>query len=264
MYWTDMKPMIAVALVASWALPQLGMGEEKSGEEKPSKPERRMLQAEDYGQWERLQGQRVSPDGRWAYFTVARVDEDKTLHVLDLQREAVDPEALVVESIERGVRAAFSDDSQWLSVFIEKKDDSKGGPQRGRGPGPGPRGQRPGGGGGGNNADAPGQKLQLRHLEDNEVTEIEQVSMMQFSADSRYAAIEVVGKAEGNQTTKALIVRDLGEGTDTTFGNVVRFAWSDERALLAMVIDSPGISNTVQLFDPHGGRLRTLDSSEEE
>ena len=50
-----------------------------------------------------------------------------------------------------------------------------------------------------------------------------------------------------------LIVRQLADGRDTTFGNVSQFAWQDaERThLLAMIISAEGkTGNGVQLFDP--------------
>ena len=92
-----------------------------------------------------------------------------------------------------------------------------------------------------------------------------------FSHDSRFAAIEVIGKpapprpgAPPSPPARALLVRNLSTGQDTTFGNVTKFAWSRQGALIALVVDSPSISNSLQVFDPDKGNLRTLNVSDQD
>jgi dienelactone hydrolase len=75
------------------------------------------------------------------------------------------------------------------------------------------------------------------------------------------------GSASANEddaTGVTVIVRSLGDGSETTFGNVSSFAWQDGDTthLLAMTIAADGrTGNGVHLFDPATGVLRVLDSA---
>src|SRR5439155_17516855 len=41
-----------------------------------------------------------------------------------------------------------------------------------------------------------------------------------------------------------VVVRDLEQGTDLTFGNVTDLAWNDDGSLLAMIVDVEGKTGT--------------------
>jgi dipeptidyl aminopeptidase/acylaminoacyl peptidase len=206
----------------------------------------------DYAQWESLRTdpQALSEDGRWLAYTVSRVDKKQSLHLLDLKgRKKSKP----VVSYPQGGDPVFSKDGQWLAVSIGKSPEeirklAKAPPGEARPPeGGGPPG---------------GRVVKLRRLKDGETTELKSVRSIRFSGDSRFASFEIEGvPSPDKKAGRALIVRDLKNGTDTTFGNIAQHAWSDRGSLLAMVVDSPDISNTLQVFDPRRGVLRTLDSS---
>lgn len=208
------------------------------------------IAAIDYAQWERLSGEQLSADGKWLVYTILRVDKERslTLHRTNARKKA--PAA----TFPSGEHPKFSDDSQWLAVTIGKspaelkkaKKADNGTPS------------------------AHDSKIKLRHLPDGETTEFEHVKSLRFSADSKFATIEVTPK--GGSAPKAgvanpgsaLILRNLHDQTDTTFGNVVKHSWSDQGSLLAMVVDSPSISNALQLFDPSTGILKVLDTSDQD
>jgi hypothetical protein len=62
-----------------------------------------------------------------------------------------------------------------------------------------------------------------------------------------------VSDAPDERPGTTLIVRRLADGSDTTFGDISRFAWQEaERThLLAMIISAEGkTGNDVQVFDP--------------
>ena len=199
----------------------------------------------DYGRWERLLGQNLSANGRWLTYEVARVDENRQLTLHNLKSKKNEPTA----SYKQGTRPIFSDDSSWLAVTIGKtpdqiKKEKKAGPKAPK---------------------TAGKTIKLRRLNDGKTTELKNVGAFSFSADSHFAAMEILPKPsttpkpEATGPGKILIVRELASGKDTTFGNVVQHAWSDQSSLLAMVVDSPSISNTLQVFDPAKGTLRTLE-----
>ncbi|MDP6208712.1 MAG: hypothetical protein QGG01_10405, partial [Roseibacillus sp.] len=213
----------------------------------PKKP----ITPPDYGQWEQLSmgNRKASHDGRWLVFDIRRVDEKSSLHLHRIRGGKSQEE----EVFPQGERPVFSNDSHWLAVTMGRSPEEKKKAKASKAPPP------------------PGATVKLRSLADGETTEFKNVGTVIFSDDSRFAAIEVIGKAApprpGSpppQPAKALLVRNLATGDDTTFGNVTRFAWSRQGALLALVVDSPSISNSLQLFNPEKETLRTLESSDQD
>lgn len=210
------------------------------------------LTAADYGRWEGLGGQTLSDDGRWLASEVRRVDGENTLHLYDLKNKKSEP----LVSHKQGERPVFSNDSAWLVVGIGKTPDEIKKLKKMGSKAPKPA----------------GRTLKLRKLEDGETVDLKNVGAFSFSDDSRFAAMEIVPKPSGPPTPgaapksgpgKVLIIRELSTGKDTTFGNVVKHSWSNHGAMMAMVVDSPSISNALQVFDPANGVLKTLDTSEE-
>lgn len=231
-----------VLLLTFFLLPISVFAEEPAKVDPPKKetPKKKRKQKSpvkpaDYAQWERLDpaNRQFSPNGKWLIYGVTRVDEERTLRLHRLTGKKM-PE---VESFQYGTRPIFSNDSAWLAVTIGKSPaEAKKEPKE----------------------KLPGAATHLRNLASKETIIFKNVSAFHFSDDSRFATIEVNGKSPG----KALIVRNLSNKTNTTFGNVTQHAWSDQGSHLAMVIDSPSISNSLQVFSPKTGTLRTLDSSD--
>ncbi len=213
----------------------------------PKKP----ITPPDYGQWEQLSmgNRKASHDGRWLVFDIRRVDEKSSLHLHRIRGGKSQEE----EVFPQGERPVFSNDSHWLAVTMGRSPEEKKKAKASKAPPP------------------PGATVKLRSLADGETTEFKNVGTVIFSDDSRFAAIEVIGKtapprpgSPPPQPAKALLVRNLATGDNTTFGNVTRFAWSRQGALLALVVDSPSISNSLQLFNPEKETLRTLESSDQD
>lgn len=201
------------------------------------------LTAADYGQWEKLGTRKLSPNGKWLACEIRQVDEERSLHLHHLKGKSKETSA----SYKYGERPVFSKDSAWFAVTIGKSPAELKKLKEA-----------------GDKAPAPaGKTMKLRRLSDGETRSLEHMGAFSFSADSRFAAMEIVPESE-SKSGKVLVVRNLDTGHDTTFGNVVQHAWSTEGALLAMAIDSPSISNALQVYNPADGKLRTLETSEEE
>ncbi|MCH2064673.1 MAG: prolyl oligopeptidase family serine peptidase [Roseibacillus sp.] len=212
---------------------------------------RKPIAPPDYAQWEQLNmgSRRISRDGQWLVFGIRRVDEKGSLHLHRIQGGKSEEK----EVFPQGERPVFSNDSNWLAVTMGQSPEEKKKAKSSKAP------------------PSPGNTVKLRSLANGKTTEFENVGAVVFSDDSRFAAIEVIGKAPPprpgsppSQPAKALLVRNLATGDDTTFGNVTRFTWSRQDALLALVVDSPSISNSLQLFDPEKETLRTLESSDQD
>ncbi|MDA7888763.1 prolyl oligopeptidase family serine peptidase [Akkermansiaceae bacterium] len=209
--------------------------------------EKQAITASDYGRWEGLGSQTLSANGQWLVSEIRRVDGERALHLHHLKSKKKEP----IETYKQGEKPGFSRDSAWLVVGIGQTPDEIKKLKKAGSKAPKPA----------------GRTLKLRRLKDGETTELKNVGAFSFSKDSRFAAMEIVPKPSASPASsgpgKILIIRELATGRDTTFGNVVRHAWSDQGALMAMVVDSPSISNALQVFDPVSSRLQTLETSGE-
>ena len=78
---------------------------------------KRPLNADDYGTWERISNRSLSPDGRWAYFVVSvpKGDSRLELHELGGSGKYIVP---------RGTDAEFSFDGNYFLCLIEPQYDS--------------------------------------------------------------------------------------------------------------------------------------------
>jgi dipeptidyl aminopeptidase/acylaminoacyl peptidase len=224
----------------------------------------------DYGKWETLvqTGSRggLSPDGHWLVYGINRSNRDNELVILNL---ADGTKKTVVPF---GAQPAFSSDSKWIAYAITQSEAEQ---EKLRSE------QKP-----------VQNKLGLLNLAKGEAATIDAIESFAFSPDGSCLAIRPyapspvaagptpplpaggTGGGRGGQTGTGaeaedrvgttLVVRDLSNGRDTTFGNVSQYAWENaERGhLLALVISAAGkTGNGVQLFDPASGVLRVLDSS---
>lgn len=188
----------------------------------------------DYGQWERLGGWSLSPDGAWLVASVSFVagDGELRLHPADgVGEPMVFPHAR---------SPVFSSDGRFMAfrqgVSDEEREAAEG-PVRDR--------------------------LGLVHLEAAQDSVLFDVTSFAFRDDGAWLAARGVPVAD---TVGAdLIVVDPATGSHTVIGNVEDYAWQDEGRLLAATLKTAwGSANGVVLFDPEAGTLRTLESSDSE
>jgi len=205
----------------------------------------------EYGQWETLAfGGSLSPDGKWLAYGINRSNRNNELRVTNVADGTTKVAAF-------GTQAVFSSDSRFVAYSIgyseaqeEKLTKEKKPIQR---------------------------KLGLLNLATGEQTVLDGIESFAFSANGSYLAMRryppkkdapdaAAAAVETDDTPGAtLIVRQLGSGRDTTFGNVSAFAWQElpkRGRLLALTISAEDkTGNGVQLFDPETNALRVLDSS---
>ncbi len=204
----------------------------------------------EYGQWETLAfGSNLSPDGKWLAYGINRSNRNNELRVTNVADGTTKVAAF-------GAQPIFSSNSRYVAYSIgyseaqeEKLTKEKKPIQR---------------------------KLGLLNLATGEQTVVDGIEAFAFSANGAYLAMrryppkkdapDAAAAVETDDTPGAtLIVRQLGSGRDTTFGNVSAFAWQDlpkQGRLLALTISAEDkTGNGVQLFDPESNALRVLDSS---
>ena len=199
-------------------------------EEKPT------LTVDDYGQWERLGGATLSPDGRWMAVGISRVNDEGELRV-----HSIDSDSVVV--IPFATRPVFSDDNRWLAYSIGVSPDQRERMQEQRQP--------------------VRTRLGLLDFQTGEQETIDDIQTFTFSEDGRYLALRRYKPQEKESSGVDVVVRDMADGSTLSFGNVAQMAWQDEGSLLAMTIDADDrVGNGVRLYEPATGRLRSLDTDE--
>src|SRR5205814_6547292 len=96
-------------------------------------------------------------------------------------------------------------------------------------------------------------------------TVLPDVQSFALSKNGSHVALRRYGVTDRRGRGADLIVRDLEQGADLTFGNVSDFAWNDGGTLLAMAIDIDGrTGNGIQLLNVASGALRALDTGDQQ
>ncbi|MBS1241804.1 MAG: putative peptidase [Gemmatimonadetes bacterium] len=198
----------------------------------------------DYGKWESLGAPTLSPDGRWVAYPLSRVDEKNELRLMSLERDTAQVRArgatpFLVTSY--ATSPAFSADSRWAAWLVGVSAEEREKAEQARKP--------------------VRNRLGLLELGTGKTVTVERVAAFRFSPNGRYLAIR--GYPAEGKTAADLIVRDLGSGSMTSFGNVTEFAWADTGATVAMTVETEGAAgNGIQLYHPASGVHRVLESGE--
>lgn len=209
----------------------------------------------DFGKWETLApaGARggLSPDGRWLAYAINRSNRENELRIAKLADGTTKIAAF-------GAQPFFSADSKWCAYSIGQSEAEQ---EKLR------TEQKP-----------VQNKLGLLNLATGETSTLDGIESFAFSPDGAFLAMQGStssapaprsgpGAAGGSDAPEerpgtTLIVRQLADGRDTTFGNVSQFAWQDAEhtRLLAMIISAEGKTGNGVVFDPATTSLRALDS----
>ena len=219
----------------------------------PSSAAKPLLTEADFARIETLGATALSPDGKWIAYDFRRGASGPT----ELRYRAVAGSA--ESSVPLGHTPVFSATNRWL-LFTITPDTAA----LGRG-----AGGRAGAAAGGRGtaaapvAEASRNKIGIVDLRSGKTTIVEQVQSFALSKNGTYVALRRYAPVDGRARGADLVVRDLEQGTDLTFGNVTEFAWSDTSALLAIAVDVDGsVGNGVQLLDASTGALRGLDAGD--
>src|SRR5579862_7962814 len=189
----------------------------------------------DYAKWETLGNSAISPDGKWIAYDVRRGDASTELryHAVDSENE---------RTAKSGTGPQFTANSRWLVYTVTPDTNGRGGRGGARGGGGGRGGAAPDA-----NTGASHNRLALVDLRSGDsVQTFDDVQSFSLNEPGTFLMMRRY-PAQGRRTAD-IIVRDLAQGTELTFGNVSETAWSDDGAMLAMAIDVDGkTGNGVQL-----------------
>ncbi|MEF8817935.1 MAG: S9 family peptidase, partial [Salinibacter sp.] len=202
-----------------------------------AQPSDATLDEVDYGQWERLGGATLSPEGTWMATPIRRVNGNHELRIHHTRRDTT-------RTVAFGRSPAFSADGQWLAYAIGMSEEKRKTLRKQEKP--------------------VRRKMGLLNLATGDTTVVPAVSDFAFSDGGRYLAMRRYPPQETPDDMRGadLLVRDLQAESYTSFGNVADMAWQHEAPHLALTIDGmTETGNGVRLYDAATGQLQTLAST---
>jgi len=238
---------LGLALGAAALAAQQPQGNSSTG---PS-TSRSVLTEADFARIEQLGATALSPDGKWIAY--------------DFRRGVSGPSELRYRPVAGGTEATaplgstpvFSANSRWLLFTVTA--DTTGA----RAGGAGRRGGTQGRAGNTTATEPARNRVGIVDLRSGATTMLQDVQSFALSKDGAHVALRRYASGDARTRGADLIVRDLEQRTDITFGNVSDFAWSDDGSLLAMIVDVDGrTGNGVQLLNVATGTLRSLDAGD--
>jgi hypothetical protein len=192
-----------------------------------------LVTPKDLGTWESLGATRLSADGSWLAYGIARGNEDNELRVRAGTRDST----IIVP---HGQSPVFSADSRWLAYLVGVPPKERDQLLKDKKP--------------------VHTSFGVRNLRTGETISIPDASAFSLNKSGGFVAVSKY-TAEGKKTFDVLIL-ELATGTRWSFSNVVEHAWSETRPMLAFtVMVDGGAGNGVQLFDGGTGAVRVLESS---
>jgi dipeptidyl aminopeptidase/acylaminoacyl peptidase len=194
--------------------------------------ERPTLVPADYEKWETPGAAVLSPDGRWAAWTVTRVDGDVALHVRAVAQEST-------RTIPHASAPLFSPDGRWVAwsrgvAEVERRQREVGG-------------------------ETVHSRIELLDLTSGALLHAGDFATAAFSADGAFVALRAYG---GSGRGSDVVVRDLRSGTFTRLAGVLAHAWRDDGAVLALTAAAGANGSSLQLFDARTATLRQLAASD--
>lgn len=211
----------AIALAVTPLLPSL------SAQSKPP------VLAKDLPKWEALGATRLSPNGAWLSYGIARGNEENDLRLRGGARDTT----IVVPF---GTAPVFSADSRWVGYFVGVSPSERDRLVKDKKP--------------------VRSSVTLRNLATGETTSIADATAFTFNPSGGF--VSVTKAAMDGKRTSDVVVLDLVKGTRVVFDNVNEQLWSDAAPLFAFGVSVDGGSgNGIQVFDGTTGTVRVLESS---
>ncbi|RLD76956.1 MAG: hypothetical protein DRJ07_15440, partial [Bacteroidetes bacterium] len=190
----------------------------------------------DYSQWENIRGYRLSKDGNWLNYQINNGDLDNNIFIYNTNTN-------VKKEIKNADRAIFSDNSMWIAYTkamtgkeakkLKKKKQKEKDKKSKKKP----------------------KNIGLINLKTNDTLEFKDVENFKFSGTESFIAMKRI-----KDKVNTLIVKNLVNNVEISFGNVSEYAWQDKGTLLAFVIKTKdSVGNAIQLYDPNTGNIKVLD-----
>ena len=170
----------------------------------PATAQKKNLTPEDYGKWQTLASTDLSPNGAWVAYQITVQEDNDTLYLLNRTNNAQ-------YKLEFASGIEFSSDNQWVAYRIglpykemEKNRES----------------MKP-----------VEYKMGLMNLATGKKEVIQNINRFNFSRNGKFLAVYLAPPKESRDKGAVLLVKNLGDGTTRTIGNVTEYAFNKKKRL---------------------------------
>ncbi|MDX1586059.1 MAG: hypothetical protein R3222_04925, partial [Balneolaceae bacterium] len=198
--------------------------------------DKKKLEIEDYGQWQRITSTIYSDDGNWFAYNISLVDGDGWLMV-----KKVGSDSSGEHKFMHGINPAFSEDNRWAAFQIGVSEDQR--------------------------EKLEEQKKQVKYnlglmnLHSAEVDTFENIQSFEFTETGDHLLMTKYKPEDQKTGSNDLLVHDLDTRQNQLIGNVSGHALNEEGTLLALTIDaSEKLGNGVQLLNLKNRSVTVLQS----
>ncbi|GAA5521963.1 prolyl oligopeptidase family serine peptidase [Aliifodinibius salicampi] len=198
--------------------------------------QKQKLEPKDYGQWQRIGGTELSPDGEWFSYNISLEDGDGWLIIKE-----VGADTTAEHKFMHGVRPDFSNDNKWAAFLIGvSEDEQKKLEEQNK---------------------SVRYKLGLMNLATTQVDTFKNVQSFEFSNNGHHLLMRKYKPEESNTDGADVIIRNLRQGTNQLVGNVSEYEFNKKGDKLALLLDATeDFGNGAHLYDLASNRINILDS----
>lgn len=196
--------------------------------------QKKTLPVEDYGKWQNIGANDLSPNGEWVAYQLLVQEDNDTLFLTNRNTGKS-------YKLEFGSAPEFSKDNKWLAyrIGLPFKEAEK---LRGQGK---PIEYRMG----------------LLNLETGRKESVQNISRFGFSRNGKFLAVYLAPPKENKDKGSVLLLKNLSDNTTRTIGNVTDYAFNKKSDFLAYITESANIAgNSVELFNLNHYTLKVVAS----
>lgn len=192
-----------------------------------------LVTPKDLGKWESLGATRISSDGAWVAWQIARGNDENDARLRGGARDTT-----IV--LQYGTGVTFSPDAKWAGYLIGVAPKERERLTKEKKP--------------------VHTSVGLRNLTSGETVVIADASAFAFAPSGGFASISKYA-ADGKRVNDMIVI-DLNKGSRVAFSNVSEQSWNDRKPLLAFTTQADnGAGNGVQVYDGSTGGTRVLEWS---
>lgn len=196
--------------------------------------QKKNLTTDDYGKWQSIGSNDLSPNGEWVAYQVTVQEDNDTMYVMNRNTGKL-------YKLEFSTAPEFSKDNKWIAYRIglpfkeaEKlRDQSK--PIE--------------------------YKMGLLNLETGKKQVVQNIARFGFSRNGKFLAAYLTPPKENKDKGSVLLLKNLSDNTTRTIGNVTEYAFNKKSDFIAYIVESANVAgNSVELFNVNNYTLSVIAS----
>ena len=196
--------------------------------------QKKHLHPEDYKKWQSLAYADLSPNGEWIAYQVTVQEDNDSLFVMNRNTNKM-------YRLEFGSGPEFSKDNQWIAyrIGLPFKDAEKLREQ----------------------SKPIEYKMGLLNLTTGKKEIVQNINRFAFSRNGKYLAVYLSPPKENKDKGAVVLLKNLGEGTTRTIGNVTEYSFNKKSDHFAYIVESANTAgNSAELFNLNNYNLKVLAS----